>query len=155
MQTAGKIWGKTATICAGPNFELHRIEIKAGGYCSKHRHATKSNGFFCESGSLEITTWKPSGTVDVTHLNAGDFTVAPPGEYHQFHAPVDCTAFEIYWTALDPLDIDRENTGGLGTKKPAPVTCPTCGGTTEPDLLIEDRCPACWKRWGIEHKSTP
>ena len=105
---AGKVWGKTALICSGPNFELHRIEINAGGYCSKHKHKTKANGFFCESGRLDITTWKPSGTVDVTHLNAGDFCVAPPGEYHQFSAPVPCVAFEVYWTALDPADIDRE-----------------------------------------------
>ena len=32
----GKIWGKTLDIFKNSNFELHRIEIKKGGFCSNN-----------------------------------------------------------------------------------------------------------------------
>ena len=41
MHTAGKVWGKTANIFSNPNFEVHRIEVNKGGYCSKHKHKYK------------------------------------------------------------------------------------------------------------------
>lgn len=112
MNLAGKVWGETALLFNGPNVELHRISVDPGGYCSKHRHATKFNGFFVESGTLTVTTWKKSGTVDVTELQHGDFMIAPPGEYHQFKTSDGCIAFELYWTQLDVSDIERENVGG-------------------------------------------
>mgnify|MGYP000713293983 FL=1 len=45
MHTAGKVWGKTANIFSNPNFEVHRIEVNKGGYCSKHKHKYKFNAF--------------------------------------------------------------------------------------------------------------
>jgi len=40
---SGKIWGTTERIEANGVFEFHRIEIEAGGYCSKHLHKHKWN----------------------------------------------------------------------------------------------------------------
>jgi mannose-6-phosphate isomerase-like protein (cupin superfamily) len=110
---AGKVWGSTQQIIANGVFEFHRIEIKKDGYCSKHKHAHKFNGFFLESGKLEIHVFKNDYDLeDVTILEPGDYTEVGPGEYHFFKALDDCVAFEIYWAKLDHNDIVRETVGG-------------------------------------------
>jgi quercetin dioxygenase-like cupin family protein len=110
---AGKVWGVTRKIEANPFFELHRIEIKAGGYCSKHKHKYKWNGFYVESGRLEVKVWKNSyDLVDTTILGPGEYTVVTPGEYHMFNCLEDCVCFELYWAKFDPDDIERETIGG-------------------------------------------
>ena len=42
---AGKVWGQTELLEANGVLEFHRIEAKAGGVCSKHKHKFKWNGF--------------------------------------------------------------------------------------------------------------
>lgn len=109
---AGKVWGTTAAIFQTGAFEMHRVEIHEGGKCSEHRHRHKYNGFYVESGTLEIVIWRESGTVDVVELEQGESTIVPPGEYHRFRALSDVIAFEFYWAAaLDPEDIDRRTIG--------------------------------------------
>jgi quercetin dioxygenase-like cupin family protein len=111
---AGKVWGITELVEANGVLEFHRIEIKAGGVCSKHRHRYKWNGFFVESGELEVHVWKNNyDLVDVTTLRGGEFTKVPPGEYHQFRAVKDTVAFELYWAEFDHNDIERETVGRL------------------------------------------
>jgi quercetin dioxygenase-like cupin family protein len=108
---AGKIWGKTEALFGHNNVEIHRIEIDAGGYCSKHYHKNKWNMFFVESGELEVIVW--NGDVqDSTILNAGESSAVPPGDFHQFRAVTDVIAFEVYWTQLNANDIVRETVGG-------------------------------------------
>jgi mannose-6-phosphate isomerase-like protein (cupin superfamily) len=51
--------------------------------------------------------------VDSTWLNAGDLSIVPAGEYHQFMAHQETEALEIYWTELNHNDIMRENVGGI------------------------------------------
>ncbi len=110
---AGKVWGITELITANPAFEYHRIHIKAGGYCSIHKHQTKSNGFYVDSGLLMIRTWNPDGSVDETLLKGGDYTAVPPGVSHQFEAIEETVAFELYWAQYNPDDISRETVGGM------------------------------------------
>ena len=55
---AGKVWGKTAEIFSNHNFEVHRIEVNKGGFCSKHKHTHKFNAFYMEKGKLKITVYK-------------------------------------------------------------------------------------------------
>ena len=97
------------------NVEIHRMEILPGTHCSKHRHLCKFNMFFVESGVLGVRIWKNSyNLVDEVRLLHGESCVIPPGEFHQFFVegnyPV--TAYEIYWTELSPLDIQRDGVGG-------------------------------------------
>lgn len=109
---AGKVWGQTESVLANGVLEFHRIEAKAGGVCSKHKHKWKWNGFFVESGHLIIRVWKNDyNLVDETHLKAGDFCQVKPGEFHQFEAVEDTVAFELYWAEFDHNDIERENVG--------------------------------------------
>lgn len=115
MTTAGKIWGRTQFIWRGPNAELHRIDVKSNGYCSKHRHATKYNAFYVISGALEIKVWRKAyKLVDVTIVRPGQVTLVPPGEYHQFKALFETVALELYWTELRSDDIEWEGHGGSG-----------------------------------------
>lgn len=109
----GKIWGNTRCIFLKNNVEISRIEINKGGYCSKHFHHSKYNGFFLESGKLKIKVWKKEYDLcDETILVAGDFTTVNPTEVHQFEALEDCVCYEIYWTQLEADDITRDTVGG-------------------------------------------
>lgn len=116
---SGKVWGLTQLLEANGVLEFHRIQVNAGGTCSKHRHRFKWNGFYVERGSLEISVWKQDyELVDRTVLGAGDFTKIPPGEYHQFRALDETVAFEIYWAEFDHNDIDRETQGYIQVNDP-------------------------------------
>lgn len=112
----GKIWGNTSTIFNKNNVEISRIEVKQGGYCSKHKHVHKFNLFFVESGSLEITIYRPdAGQIieDITTISSGSSTYVEPDLYHKFRALKDTVAYEIYWISLDENDISREEVGGM------------------------------------------
>jgi quercetin dioxygenase-like cupin family protein len=111
MLVAGKVWGCTTQLHANSAFELHRIEVRAGHRCSKHRHSTKFNAFYVTTGLLRVTVWQPTGTVDVTDLRPGESMVVPPGVFHQFEALTRTDALEWYWTELRANDIERETTG--------------------------------------------
>jgi mannose-6-phosphate isomerase-like protein (cupin superfamily) len=109
----GKIWGNTSALIQNALVELHKINVKAGFRCSEHLHEHKWNGFYVESGVLEIHVRKNNYELtDVTVLRAGDFTSVRPGEYHYFVCTENCSALELYWPELLSEDIKRKNTGG-------------------------------------------
>jgi len=111
---AGKVWGSTRCIFRKNNTEIHRITIKKGGKCSKHKHEHKHNSFFLESGRLSIKIWKNEYDLcDETIMEPGDFTSVGPSEYHQFRGLEDSVAYEIYFVELDADDITRESIGSL------------------------------------------
>ena len=118
---SGKVWGITQLVHSNSSFEFHRIEAKAGGQCSKHKHQHKWNGFFVESGSLKVRIWKETSSllagesthVDETVLGPGDFLMVKPTEYHQFEAEEDTVAFELYWAEFNHDDIIREDHGKM------------------------------------------
>jgi quercetin dioxygenase-like cupin family protein len=114
MRKAGKVWGETSLIHANSALEFHRIEIEQDGYCSKHMHEFKWNGFYVESGHLVIKVWQDEyDLIDETTLGPGDFMQVKPGLYHSFHAAEDTIAFELYWAEFNHDDIVRESVGGL------------------------------------------
>lgn len=118
---SGKVWGITQLVHSNSSFEFHRIEARAGGQCSKHKHQHKWNGFFVESGSLKVRIWKETSSllagdsthVDETVLGPGDFLMVKPTEYHQFEAVEDTVAFELYWAEFNHDDIVREDHGKM------------------------------------------
>lgn len=114
MKSAGKIWGTTTQIESNGSFEFHRIEFKANYECSQHKHKTKWNGFFVESGQMIVKVWQgESQSPDITILNPGDYMSVPPGQWHQFMGVRDGVAFEVYWSEFDSEDIIRRTTGKL------------------------------------------
>ena len=114
MFKSGKVWGQTELLLNHPSFEIHRIETKAGGYCSKHAHKHRFNAFYVESGTFKVKVWKNEyNLVDETTLNAGDIMTVPPGEFHMFESITDAVVFEIYYLPqFDHNDIVRETVGG-------------------------------------------
>jgi len=113
MTKFNKIWGTTSKLFGTNNVEIHRIEINKNSFCSKHFHQYKHNGFYLESGSLEINVWnRDSDILDVTRLKPGDYTTVEPNIDHQFLALEDSIAYEIYWTEFSGEDIIRQIPGG-------------------------------------------
>ena len=109
---AGKIWGSTELIHANGVLEFHRIDFKAGGVCSKHKHQFKWNGFYVVSGRMKIRVWqKDYDLIDETILGPGDFTRVKPGLMHSFEGMEDGVAFELYWAEFNHDDIQRETVG--------------------------------------------
>jgi mannose-6-phosphate isomerase-like protein (cupin superfamily) len=109
---AGKIWGQTELIHANGVLEFHKIDYKAGGVCSKHKHQFKWNGFYVVSGRMKIRVWqKDYDLVDETILGPGDFTRVKPGLMHSFEGIEDGVAFELYWAEFNHDDIQRESVG--------------------------------------------
>ena len=106
---AGKVWGQTELVHANGVLEFHRIEYKAKGTCSKHKHNFKWNGFFVESGEMIVRVWQNDyDLVDETVLKAGDFTQVKPGVYHQFEGVKVGFAFDLYWAEFNHDDISRD-----------------------------------------------
>lgn len=112
-----KIWGTTEEIISNEIFEVHRICVKKGGYCSKHYHNYKFNMFFVESGVIEVDTIYEDH-INTTVLKSGQSTVVSPNELHVFRAPQNTIAYEIYWVRLPKEDIIRKNDGGLDRESP-------------------------------------
>ena len=109
---AGKIWGQTELVHANGVLEFHRIDFKAGGVCSKHKHQFKWNGFYVVSGKMKIKVWqKDYDLIDETILGPGDFTRVKPGLMHSFEGLEDGVAFELYWAEFNHDDIHRETVG--------------------------------------------
>jgi quercetin dioxygenase-like cupin family protein len=112
MNKSGKVWGLTKLLLETKVCELHYIEFNEGHECSKHKHNTKFNAFYCLEGELRIDVWKNNyDLVDTTILRKGEMTVVPPGEYHKFIANTNGSALELYWAEFDSNDIARESVG--------------------------------------------
>jgi mannose-6-phosphate isomerase-like protein (cupin superfamily) len=109
---AGKVWGTTEEIEANGVLEFHRIEMEAGGVCSKHKHEFKWNGFFVEEGIMKIRVWQNDyDLIDETTLGPGQYMKVKPGVYHQFECIQSGIAYELYWAEFNKHDIVRETVG--------------------------------------------
>ena len=113
----GKTWGQTDCLFSHHNVEIHRIEVVAGGYCSRHIHKIKFNRFFVESGLLTVRIFRDNKLTDSVDLGPGMSTVVKPGEKHQFIAKEKTVAYEIYYTVLESNDIERYSQGGVIKRK--------------------------------------
>ncbi len=106
-----KIWGRTTELFHNNTTSTHYIEIKAGGYCSQHRHAQKENVFYVIEGELEITWW--DGDIEmVISIKAGEYDVIKVGVWHMFRAITDVKCVEMYDYKYDGVDIERRTEGG-------------------------------------------
>ena len=109
----GKIWGTTQLLFKSGSTEVHHIEARAGGYCSRHKHQTRTNQFFVIEGLLAIALWEAADQIDITILGPGEQTTIPIGQDHLFVALEDTKAIEIYQAKCMAEDIDRKWHGGL------------------------------------------
>jgi mannose-6-phosphate isomerase-like protein (cupin superfamily) len=112
MIEQSKAWGYTTEILVTPSFELHKIFVERGGYCSIHEHMGKNNSFYILSGVLQITEWINEEKVHKL-LRANDLYTCDKGVRHQFKAISQVDALEIYHSRIDPKDIIRYSKGGI------------------------------------------
>jgi len=115
----GKVWGETMPLLETPFCQIHRISIKSGATCSKHRHDHRWNAFYVIAGELKILAEKNDYQLtDETLLQSGEICTIPPTENHWFEAMTDVEALEIYYPSpCSSADIVRENHG----EAPSPV----------------------------------
>jgi len=112
-----KVWGTTIELFANGAASTHYIEVKAGGFCSEHRHEHKENVFYVIEGELRVTWWDIDGHEHGLTLFAGDDTAISVGIWHSFEAMVDTKCIEIYDYRYYGVDIERRVSGGLRTDK--------------------------------------
>jgi len=112
MAKSGKVWGETQELFNNGTVSVNYLKIKAGGYCSEHRHIKKSNQFFVISGRLAIQIWHGDNK-DETIIKPGDMTTIPPGVFHRFWAITNVECLEIYEVRFDGEDIERRTHGGI------------------------------------------
>ena len=119
MTEQTKAWGHTKEILTTSFFEIHKIFVERGGYCSIHRHVAKHNSFYILYGVLQITEWKDDSEDDPDHrlLRTDDLYTCRRGVKHRFRALSEVGALEIYHTEVDPGDIVRYSQGGSDWKK--------------------------------------
>lgn len=116
MSKQGKHWGETTEFFRNSLVSAHHLSIKAGGYCSKHRHTHKYNLFYVMSGSLLIEIWRDNaglGQPDRTLVTEGQATAVAPGFYHRFQAVKKAEVIEVYQVLLNEPDIERLDQGGV------------------------------------------
>ena len=109
----GKIWGTTQRLFKSGSAEGHYIEARAGGYCSRHKHQTRTNQFFVVEGRLAIALWEAADQIDITILGPGEQATVPIGQDHLFMALMDTRAIEIYEARSMSEDIERKWQGGF------------------------------------------
>ncbi len=110
-----KLWGETRPVYSGDSHSLYHATPKAGGYSSRHYHATKHNLFYIVSGTLLVHFYADrDGPVTRTvSLTRGDFAMSEAGEWHRFEAVTDCELIELYTSYCIDDDIVRADEGGL------------------------------------------
>jgi mannose-6-phosphate isomerase-like protein (cupin superfamily) len=108
-----KPWGRTRPRCRSAVAHVDEIEIAAGGYCSIHCHAAKCNVFHVLSGRLYVRQFTSLGDrLRGEHISPGCSVIVPPGIWHQFWAPTETRAVEVYMpvgAALVHEDIERHS----------------------------------------------
>ena len=115
----GNVWGESSPLFSKNNVEVHRILARRDGRSSRHRHAHKFNLFYVESGCLRVVIEQPYNLADITFVRKHESCVVAPGLWHRFEAMEATLAFEIFWTELDPADIERDGHGGMnGYERP-------------------------------------
>lgn len=106
-----KPWGRTRRDHLSLVCQIDEIDVLQGGYCSIHRHATKTNLFHLLSGQINIRQFTATGErLNSKYLHPGESLIVPAGIWHQFWSPLESRAVEVYLPtngAVDPEDIER------------------------------------------------
>ena len=94
MDTEQKVWGETTELFANNTTSTHYLDIKAGGYCSEHKHAQKENIFYVVEGELEVVCWGEGAAYSVV-LKPGDGYIVPVDTWHLFKTRLGAKCIEI------------------------------------------------------------
>ncbi len=115
-------WGKWTKLWGDERVEVRLLEVKAGGFCTLHRHANMSNVFYVLEGSLRVDSyhaWPDDRRSSVTFeiLEEQDVAVVSPPTVHRFQAISKVVALEFNIAVgsepVDPLDSEQLGPAGL------------------------------------------
>jgi len=111
-----KVWGDTSCLFLSNFCSVHLLEVKKGGFCSRHYHRKKWNRFILVKGKIRVISYGSiyeKNREDVYTLsNPGDSVEIPPYVIHKFECLEDSTVIEVCWVVFDSDDIIRFEQGG-------------------------------------------
>jgi mannose-6-phosphate isomerase-like protein (cupin superfamily) len=112
--TEDKVWGTAHHIHHSNRYNVSLLEVKSGGFCSRHYHKDRFNEFHVHSGRIVVVEYEPEKR---TELTSGESCVVRPGVLHRFEVIENGFVVEIYWTENGQpclfKDIERMDTGGM------------------------------------------
>jgi mannose-6-phosphate isomerase-like protein (cupin superfamily) len=103
------------------DLEVVRIEVRHGGYSSRHKHLARDNTFLVIAGELIVTVYDDLGDdpLVIYGMQPGQACTVRSGLPHRFRSPQgDSVAFEFYTRPAvgafgGPQDIVRFDEGGV------------------------------------------
>jgi len=156
-----KIWGRTRSLHADRNCEVHHATIEPRTWCSRHYHDWKWNLFYVVKGELLVQYFHQihdAVPYQTFHIRKGESFKVPPRQWHRFESthPADTELIEIYW-AEEVLanDITRADIGGRASShncRSVEFYCDHCQLQTIHDFDVNDdrrMCTHCG--WWIAH----
>ena len=105
-----KIWGERRRILLTDQTEIDLLYLKAGSFCSTHKHAYKINRFYVVKGRVRIETEFGNRTLKENE----SWDVCPP-LVHRFVPLTDAIMIELAFVKdgkIAPDDIGRISQGG-------------------------------------------
>ena len=116
-----KPWGWSELLASASDSLLTRIEVRRGGFCSRHLHARQHNTFVIVSGTLRVCLLlsRSSGGMAEYCLRPDGLRciTIEAGMVHWFVAEQDVVALELYTpdgaSPPDQQDIERFSEGGV------------------------------------------
>lgn len=123
-----KPWGHWRLLYVDDVYELRKLTLKAGGWCSRHFHTTKCNVFHVLSGSVRVKEYYADtpgeeGMFAVHILTEGSEPVhIPAGVQHRFEVLEDAVVYEYSLARegekMDVNEIHRLDESGFREPQP-------------------------------------
>jgi len=110
-----KAWGSVKHAFSLGQCAVSVLDVKAGGYSSRHYHRARVNRFLVVSGAIEVVEYDPTGRYEIRRrrLEADDVADVDAGTVHRFEVKQPGVVVEIYYPAdVKQDDIERLDVGG-------------------------------------------
>lgn len=117
IERVDKPWGHELRFVATERYAGKVLFIRAGSQLSLQYHRAKDEGFFVQSGELDLVLGQGSAQ-RVERLGPGEARRIAPGTVHRFRAATDCVLFEVSTPELDDVVRLEDDFGREGTDTP-------------------------------------
>lgn len=125
-----KAWGSVRHLFNTPQCAVSVLDVKKGGYSSRHYHEWRVNRFLVQSGEIDVVHY--NGSIEERYnLKPGDVHDVAAGVVHRFEVKESGVIVEVYWPSqgVSFTDIKRLDIGGCSeTLYPANSTSTPIAG---------------------------
>ncbi len=119
--TCERPWGRWTRVYFDGVLEVRKLEVKRGGFCTKHFHRTKINTFIVVVGTLQVRQWPDPRVVEDTDMRpaayAGQALTVQPYIPHRFYGLTDAVVYEFALPVgcgmLDPEETEQLEPAGI------------------------------------------